>query len=63
MDENLRVEEYGEIYEKKQKQKIPKSEKQKIIKELKAKMLKAAKDLEFEVAAKYRDEIEKIKKL
>jgi len=63
MDENLRVEEYGEIYEKKQKQKIPKSEKQKIIKDLKAKMLKAAKDLEFEVAAKYRDEIEKIKKL
>ncbi len=63
MDENLRVEEYGEIYEKKAKQKIPKSEKQKIIKELKAKMLKAAKDLEFEVAAKYRDEIEKIKKL
>ncbi len=63
MDENLRVEEYGEIYDKKAKQKIPKSEKQKIIKELKAKMLKAAKDLEFEVAAKYRDEIEKIKKL
>jgi excinuclease ABC subunit B len=65
MDENLRVEEYGDIYnqEKKNKQKIPKSEKQKIVKELKAKMLKAAKDLEFEVAAKYRDEIEKIKKL
>lgn len=63
MDENLRVEDYSEIYEKKSKQKIPKSEKQKIIKELKAKMLKAAKDLEFEMAAKYRDEIEKIKKL
>ncbi len=63
MDENLRVEDHSEIYEKKHKQKIPKSEKQKIIKELKAKMLKAAKDLEFETAAKYRDEIEKIKKL
>ncbi len=63
MDENLRVEEHAEIYEKKRKEKIPPAEKQKIIKELKAKMLKAAKDLEFEVAAKYRDEIEKIKKL
>ena len=63
MDENLRIEEHGEIYEKKRKEKIPPSEKQKIIKELKTKMLKAAKDLEFELAAKYRDEIEKIKKL
>ena len=63
MDENLRIEEQGEIYEKKRKEKIPPSEKQKIIKELKTKMLKAAKDLEFELAAKYRDEIEKIKKL
>ncbi len=63
MDENLRVEDYSEIAQKKLKEKIPKSEKQKIIKELKAKMLTAAKALEFEVAAKYRDEIEKIKKL
>jgi len=63
MDENLRVEEHDTLYEKKRKEKIPPSEKQKIIKELKAKMLKAAKDLEFEMAAKYRDEIEKIKKL
>ncbi len=64
MDENLRVEEYADIYEsKKKRDKIPPAEKQKIIKELKAKMLKAAKDLEFEMAAKYRDEIEKIKKL
>jgi excinuclease ABC subunit B len=63
MDENLRVEEYGDIYDKKRKEKIPKSEKQKIIKELKRKMLDAAKALEFEAAAKYRDEIEKIKKL
>lgn len=63
MDENLRVEDYSQIAQKKMKEKIPKSEKQKIIKELKAKMLTAAKALEFEVAAKYRDEIEKIKRL
>ncbi len=63
MDENLRLEEYGEIAQKKMKQKIPKSEKQKIVNELKRKMLDAAKALEFEVAAKYRDEIEKIKRL
>ncbi len=63
LDENLRLEDYSEIADKKLKQKIPKSEKQKIVKELKAKMIKAAKDLEFEMAAKYRDEIEKIKKL
>jgi excinuclease ABC subunit B len=63
LDENLRLEDYSEIADKKLKQKIPKSEKQKIIKDLKAKMIKAAKDLEFELAAKYRDEIEKIKKL
>lgn len=64
MDENLRVEEHGELYEsKKKREKIPPAEKQKMVKELKAKMLKAAKDLEFEMAAKYRDEIEKIKKL
>jgi excinuclease ABC subunit B len=63
LDENLRLEDYSELAEKKLKQKIPKSEKQKIIKELKAKMIKAAKDLEFEMAAKYRDEMEKIKKL
>ncbi len=63
LDENLRLEDYSDIADKKLKQKIPKSEKQKIVKELKAKMIKAAKDLEFEMAAKYRDEIEKIKKL
>jgi excinuclease ABC subunit B len=63
LDENLRVEDYSEIADKKLKQKIPKSEKEKIVKDLKAKMIKAAKDLEFEMAAKYRDDIEKIKKL
>ncbi len=63
LDENLRLEDYSEIAEKKLKQKIPKSEKEKIVKELKAKMIKAAKDLEFEMAAKYRDDIAKIKKM
>ncbi len=63
LDENLRLEEYDQIANKKLKEKIPPKEKQKIIKELKAKMLEAAKKLEFEVAAKLRDEIEKIKKL
>ncbi len=63
LDENLKLENYDEIANKKLKEKIPPKEKQKIIKELKAKMLEAAKKLEFEVAAKLRDEIEKIKKL
>ena len=42
---------------------MPKAERQKIIKELKAKMLLASKSLEFEEAARLRDEIAKIKKL
>ncbi len=63
LDENLKLEDYDEVYQKRKREKIPKSEKQKIINELKKKMLEAAKSLEFELAAKYRDEIEKIKKL
>ena len=63
LDENLRLEDYSTIGEKKLKEKIPPKEKQKIIQGLKAKMLEAAKKLEFEVAAKLRDEIEKIKKM
>jgi excinuclease ABC subunit B len=64
MDENLKQEEYGEIYDKKAKlEKIPPSQKKQIIKEYQAKMLKAAKDLDFEVAAMYRDKIAQIKKL
>jgi len=42
---------------------MPKAERQRLIKELKAKMLVAAKKLEFEEAARIRDEISKIKKL
>ena len=64
LDTDLKVEDSGEIYNKKSKlDKIPKSERQKIIKELKAKMLVASKKLEFEEAARLRDQIAKIKKL
>jgi len=63
MDDSLKQEEYADIYDKKKKEKIPKGEKQKIIKEYQAKMLKAAKDLDFEVAASYRDKIADIKKM
>ena len=64
MDENLKLEDYDKILEKKSKKdKIPKSQKQSIIKELTKKMHQAAKSLEFELAAKYRDEIAKIKNL
>ncbi len=63
LDENLRVEEPDLLYEKRKKEKIPAAEKQKIIKEYRKKMTEAAKALEFEIAAKYRDKIEEIKKL
>jgi excinuclease ABC subunit B len=42
---------------------MPKVQRQEIIKELKAKMLLSAKSLDFEEAARLRDEIAKIKKL
>jgi excinuclease ABC subunit B len=64
LDTNLKLEEHGEIYDKKSKlDKMPKSERQKIMNELKAKMLVAAKHLEFEEAARLRDQIAKIKNL
>ncbi len=63
MDESLKQEEYADIYEKKKKEKIPKGERQKIVNEYKKKMLEAAKNLDFEVAAKYRDKIAEIKKM
>ncbi len=64
LDTNLRVEDAGELYNKRNKlDKMPKAERQKIMKELKAKMLAAAKKLDFEEAARLRDEIAKIKKL
>ncbi len=63
MDENLKVEDLGELVQKSKKEKIPASQKREIIKELTAKMHQAAKELEFELAAKLRDEIAKLKKL
>jgi len=64
LDKDLKVEDVGELYNKRSKMdKMPKAERQRIIKELKAKMLFAAKSLEFEEAARLRDQIAKIKKL
>ena len=64
LDANLKVEDAGELYNKRSKlDKMPKAERQQLVKELKAKMLAAAKNLEFEEAARLRDEIGKIKKL
>jgi excinuclease ABC subunit B len=64
LDTDLKVEDAGELYNKRSKlDKMPKAERQRLIKELKAKMLVAAKKLEFEEAARIRDEISKIKKL
>jgi len=64
LDTNLKVEDSGEIYNRfSKKDKIPPKERQKIIKELKTKMLTASKRLDFEEAARLRDEIAKIKKL
>jgi excinuclease ABC subunit B len=64
LDTDLKVEDAGELYNKQSKlDKIPKAERQKMVNELKAKMLVAAKNLEFEEAARLRDQIAKIKKL
>ncbi|WP_309499298.1 excinuclease ABC subunit UvrB [Sulfurovum sp.] len=64
LDTDLKVEDAGELYSKQSKlDKMPKAERQQLVKELKAKMLAAAKNLEFEEAARLRDEIAKIKKL
>jgi len=64
LDTNLKVEDAGELYNKRSKlDKMPKAERQQLVKELKAKMLAAAKNLEFEEAARFRDEIAKVKKL
>ena len=64
LDTDLKVEDEGELYNKRSKMdKMPKAERQQMVKELKAKMLHAAKSLEFEEAARLRDQIAKIKKL
>lgn len=59
VENELKLESSAILYEKKS-QKIPKAEREKIIKELKAKMLEASKKLEFEEAARLRDEIKKL---
>jgi len=64
LDENLKVEDHGGIYQKYKKQdKIPPSERKAMVKELSLKMKEAARELNFEEAARLRDEITKIKKL
>ncbi len=64
LDTDLKVSDSQELYSRHSKiEKMPKAERQRLIKELKAKMLAAAKRLEFEEAARLRDEIAKIKKL
>jgi excinuclease ABC subunit B len=64
LDTDLKTEDVGELYNKQSKlDKMPKAERQQLMQELKAKMLVAAKNLEFEEAARLRDQIAKIKKL
>ncbi|WP_299326781.1 excinuclease ABC subunit UvrB [uncultured Helicobacter sp.] len=63
VEQELKIESSGlsNLYDKANKiQKLPKSERAAIKKELKAKMLEAAKNLEFEEAARLRDEFAKI---
>jgi excinuclease ABC subunit B len=64
LDENLKLEDAGELYSRSKKaEKMPAAERKKLLKELNLKMKEAAKKLEFEEAARLRDEIAKIKQL
>ncbi len=64
LDTNLKVDDAGELYAKSKKaEKMPKAERKKLLDELNRKMKEAAKNLEFEEAARLRDEIMKIKQL
>ncbi len=64
LDENLKLEDAGELYSRSKKaEKMPAAERKKLIKELSDKMKEAAKKLEFEEAARLRDEMAKIKQL
>lgn len=64
LDENLKLEEAGDLYQKHKKaDKMPASERKALTKELMLKMKQAAKELNFEEAARLRDEIAKIKQL
>ena len=64
LDENLKLEEHGGMYQKHKKvDKMPASERKALVKEMMLKMKQAAKELNFEEAARLRDEIAKIKQL
>jgi len=64
LDENLKLEDPAELYNRTKKAKtLPAAERKKLIDELNLKMKEAAKKLEFEEAARLRDEIAKIRKL
>ena len=64
LDENLKLEDHGDLYQKHKKMdKMPASERKAITKELMLKMKQAAKELNFEEAARLRDEIMKIKQI
>ncbi|MBD5164819.1 excinuclease ABC subunit UvrB [Helicobacter sp.] len=65
LDEDLKNQDLGMLYEKakKSKDRLPKAEREKLIKELSKKMHEAAKKLEFEEAARLRDEIAKLRAL
>lgn len=64
LDENLKLEDPAELYNRSKKAKtLPAAERKKLIEELNLKMREAAKKLEFEEAARLRDEIAKIRKL
>lgn len=64
LDEDLKSQDLGVLYEKaKKRDKMPKSERAKLTKELTKKMNEAAKRLDFEEAARLRDEIIKMREL
>ncbi len=64
LDTDLKVADPGELYDRSSKlDRMPKAERQRVVAELKAAMLAAAKKLEFEEAARLRDEIARIKRL
>lgn len=66
LDADLKNQDLGMLYEKAKKankEKMPKSEREKLVKELSKQMQEAAKALEFEEAARLRDEIAKLRTL
>ena len=64
LDENLKLEDQGGLYQKHKKiDKMPASERKALVQELMLRMKQAAKELNFEEAARLRDEIAKIKQL